>query len=201
MWAVGDPSNGPAHAQANMKGLVDAIGAQYLLDHNISPMMFLDIEPETHHPEHVMGQTYYETWSAAMVAGFSASAGTIRFRPAVYLNQGDNPQSWLNLNAAVAGGAACAGVSEARYLHDKFSDPPTYDTMVWNDADRTPEPNPIPHGQPNAHIPVLVWQYHGDYLSVTLPNGHVRDGDLDFEMVNPAYNSVVLAGLVPPPAV
>jgi hypothetical protein len=47
---------------------------------------------------------------------------------------------------------------------------------------------------------VLVWQYYGDYPKVKLPNGNIQDGDIDFEMVNPAYSAVVLSGVVPPPA-
>jgi hypothetical protein len=32
-----------------------------------------------------------------------------------------------------------------------------------------------------------------------LPNGKIKDGDLDFELVNPAYTALVLSGTVPPP--
>jgi L,D-transpeptidase catalytic domain len=128
-----------------------------------------------------------------------AGAATIRFRPAVYLNLGDSQKSWLNLNAACAGGAVCEGVSVARYLKGKFENPPTFDSLVWNDERLAPQPNPIPPGHANAKIPVLVWQYHGDYLSVKLPDGSTRSGDIDFEMVNPAYDGFVTSGLVPPP--
>src|ERR1700683_2353886 len=107
MLEVNDPSKALAHAQANMTGVVEAFGAQYLLDQNISPLMFLDLEPESVTSQYVMDRKYYEIWSAAMVAGFKAGGRTILFRPAVYLNLGDNQQSWLNLNAACVGGAVC----------------------------------------------------------------------------------------------
>jgi hypothetical protein len=205
MWAVNDESKAQAHAKANMKGVVDAFGAQYLLDQNISPMLYLDLDPESEHPEHVMDQKYYEIWSATIVGGFAAAGGTIRFRPAVYLNLGDNPQSWLNLNTACAGGAVCEGVSVARYVHKandpdpETAPPPPFDAMVWNQDFLTPRPNPIPPGHANANIPVIVWQYYGDYPKVRLPNKKIRTGDLDFEMVNPDHDAVVLSGLVPPP--
>ena len=103
-----DSTKAAAHAESNMRGVVEAIGAQYLLDRNISPLMFLDVEPETGKPEHILDQAYYAAWSATMVAGYKTGGSTIRFRPAVYLNLGDNQQSWLNLNAACAAGAVCA---------------------------------------------------------------------------------------------
>jgi hypothetical protein len=199
MEEVSDSTKAAAHADSNMRGVVEAIGAQYLLDRNISPLIFLDVEPETGKPEHILDQAYYAAWSAAMVAGYKTGGSTIRFRPAVYLNLGDNQQSWLNLNAACAAGAVCEGVSVARYLHNAYQDPPPFDSLVWNDERLTPQPNPIPHGRPKAKIPVLVWQYHGDYLSVKLPNGKTRYGDVDFEMINPAYQDAVLSGLIPPP--
>jgi hypothetical protein len=204
MWAVRNPSEAQAHALENMKGVIDAFGAKYLLDRNISPMMYLDLEPESGKPYHVMDRKYYEYWSAALVAGLKFGGSTIRFRPAVYLNLGDSSQSWLNLNAACVGGSVCEGVSVAYYVHedgskDEAAPPPTFDKMVWDDALLTPKPNPIPHGHPNAKIPVLVWQYYGDYPKVRLPNGKIKGGDIDFEMVNPNYVGVVSSGLVPPP--
>ena len=97
--------------------------------------------------------------------------------------------------------------SVARYVHennnsDETAPPPPYDNMVWNNSALTPQPRPIPHGQPNANIPTTVWQYYGDYPKVRLPNGDIRGGDVDFEMVNPASTNVVLSGCVlpPPPA-
>lgn len=204
MSAVNDSTNAEAHAKKNMKGVVDAFGAQYLLGQNISPILYLDLEPESGNPEHVMDQDYYRIWSATIVAGVAAAGGTIRFRPAVYLNLGDNRQSWLNLNAACAAGAVCVGASVARYVHQAGGDPDVapplpFDQLVWNDAQLTPKPNPIPHGHPNANIAVLVWQYYGDYPKKKLPDGKIKLGDLDFEMVNPAHEDVVLSGVIPPP--
>jgi hypothetical protein len=47
---------------------------------------------------------------------------------------------------------------------------------------------------------LLVWQYYGDYPKRKLPNGKIADGDVDFEMVNPAHEATVQSGLVLPPA-
>lgn len=204
MWAVSDATAAQGHAQLNMQGVVDAFGAPYLLGLNIAPILYLDLEPETSHPEHVMAQEYYQKWAATITAGFQVGGRTIPFRPAVYLNMGDNRKSLINLNAACAGGAACAGISVAHYVRKAGSDrdvgpPPPVGSMAWNAADVTPQPNPIPPPHPTAQIAVLVWQYYGDYPKVKLPNGHVRGGDIDFEMVNPAYSTVVLSGVVPPP--
>ncbi len=33
-----------------MKGVIDAFGAQYLLDQKISPILYLDLEPESGKP-------------------------------------------------------------------------------------------------------------------------------------------------------
>lgn len=203
MWAVGNPSDAQAHASENMKGVVDAFGAQYLLNRNISPILYLDLEPESQHPEHLMDQKYYENWSAAIVAGFKVGGSTIRFHPAVYLNLGDSKQSWKNLNRACVGGAVCVGVSVAHYLYqdpkDEASLPVPFGTVVWNDAQLTPS-EPIPPGQPNAHIPTLAWQWYGDYLRKRKPNGDIQYGDIDLQMVNPAYAALLRSGVVPPPS-
>jgi hypothetical protein len=47
MKFVGDPGSAAAHARENMKGVVDAFGAQYLLSRNLSPILYLDLEPES----------------------------------------------------------------------------------------------------------------------------------------------------------
>ena len=138
------------------------------------------------------------------MAGLQTSQGLIRFRPAVYLNQGDSETSWLRINDACAAGAVCVGVYPARYIrqnpHDKTSPPPPSNALTWNDHDRTPNPNPIPHGHANANIPVIAWQYYGDYPKRWVPgHAHPVGGDIDFDMVNPAYESLVLSGLVMPP--
>jgi hypothetical protein len=57
MWAVGDATAAQGHARLNMQGVVDAFGAPHLLGLNIAPILYLDLEPETHHPEHVMVKT------------------------------------------------------------------------------------------------------------------------------------------------
>jgi hypothetical protein len=195
MWAVDDDDSAADHATSNMQGVVDAFGAEYLLDRKIQPLLFLDVEPENDpdHPHPAMTKEYYENWPAAIVAGLKAGAGTIRFRPAVYLNFGDGRQTWLNLNAACAGGSVCAGVAAAHYVPPKTDQNPhplplPFGSMVWDDKQVTPQPNPIPPGQQNAHIPALLWQYYGDYL-----------GDIDFIMVNPAFSDLVLSGVVSPP--
>lgn len=204
MWDVGVVAAAQGHAQLNMQGVVNAFGAQYLLGQNISPILYLDLEPETNNPQYVMSEQYYQNWAATISAGIRVGGSTIRFRPAVYLNKGDSQQSLINLNAACAAGAACAGLSVAHYVHQAGPDPevappPLASSMVWNAADVTPLPDPIPPPNPTAQIPILVWQYYGDYPQVRLPNGKVQGGDIDFEMVNPAYTDVVLSGVVPPP--
>jgi hypothetical protein len=209
MKFVGDPAHAAAHARRNMKGVVDAFGAQYLISRNLSPILYLDLEPESTSAAYILDQQYYTIWSATIVAGFQTPQGLIHFRPAVYLNQGDSQTSWLRINDACAAGAVCVGVYPARYIRqnpdDKASPPPPSSALTWNDHDRTPRPNPIPHGHANANIPVIAWQYYGDYPKHWPPGHHdpVHDdpigGDIDFDMVNPAHEDLVLSGLVPPP--
>lgn len=201
MWAVSEVANAEAHAKKNMDGLIAAFGAQYLHDNNIVPRLYLDLEPEHRGPQYVMAQAYYEKWSAALLAGRPAGAHTIKFRPAVYLNLGQNRQSFLNLHAACHGGSICDGVWPAKYVReggssDETVPPPMSDQMVWSD---TPPslPDPIPPGAPMAHIPKIGWQYYGDYPKAT--DGSSHDGDVDFDMVNPAHESLVLSGCVLPP--
>jgi hypothetical protein len=205
MKFVGKPTDAAAHAQENMNGVVEAFGAEYLLSRNLSPILYLDLEPESTNSAYVLDQKYYATWSATIAAGFTAPGGVIRFRPAVYLNLGDSRKSWVRINDACAAGAVCVGVFPARYVlqdpHDKVSPPPPSSAMTWDDHALTPSPNPIPHGHANANIPVLAWQYYGDYPKRwSADHKKVIGGDIDFDMVNPAYEQLVLSGLVPPPS-
>ncbi len=62
--------------------------------------------------------------------------------------------------------------------------------MTW--SDKAPAHDPFPHDQPDQHLPKLGWQYFGDYLK--------PDGDVDFNMVNPAYETLVMKGTVMPPS-
>ena len=207
MWAVGDAYKSAAakHAKKNMQGVIDAFGAQYLLDQNMVPRLYLDLEPESGHPEHVMAQDYYTKWAATIVAGLTFGGHTIKFNPAVYLNLGDNGKSFVALNAACAAGTVCDGVWPAHYVHEnpaggppesttcanKNTPPPTSDQMMWDDT--APAHDPFP--QPDQHLPKIGWQYFGDYPKTD------PDGDVDFNMVNPAHEPLVMNGMVmPPPA-
>jgi hypothetical protein len=176
MKFVGDPANAAAHARENMKGVVDAFGAQYLLSRNLSPILYLDLEPESANSAYILDQQY--------------QGGVIPFRPAVYLNQGDSQKSWLRINDACAAGAVCVGAFPARYIiqdpNDEASPPPPSTALTWNDHDRTPKPNPIPHGHANANIPVVAWQYYGDYPKKWVPGRkHPVGGDIDFDYGEP----------------
>ena len=204
MECVGDPANAAAHARENMKGVVEAFGEQYLLNRKLSPILYLDLEPEGKKAAYILDQRYYAIWSASIVAGYKVQGGVIAFRPAVYLNQGDSQKSWLRINDACAAGAVCVGAFPAHYISqdskDKVSPPPPSSAIMWNDQDRRPSPSPIPPGHANANIPVVAWQYYGDYPKKWVPDQ--KDpvpGDIDFDMVNPAQEELVLSGLVLPP--
>jgi hypothetical protein len=48
---------------------------------------------------------------------------------------------------------------------------------------------------------VIAWQYYGDYPTRWVPRREDPvGGDIDFDMVNPAYENLVLSGLVLPPS-
>jgi hypothetical protein len=211
MFWVGDAYAPVAdtHARKNMQGVVDAFGAQYLLDNHIKPILYLDIETDDH-DYYVLSKTYYKNWSAEIVKGLTVGGQTIPFRPAVYLNLRNSKKSVLALKAARAAGAACDGVWPAHYIHKSATGGPPEDTrpdgsnekvppptsndpqMKWETEqprydDNAPPPDPL--------LPKLGWQYFGDYPK-TDPHG-----DVDFNMVNPDHEATVKAGLVmPPPA-
>jgi len=188
-----------------MQGVVDAFGAQYLLDNHIKPILYLDIETDDH-DYYILSQTYYKNWSAEIVKGLTVGGHTIPFRPAVYLNLRNSKKSVLALRAARAAGAECDGVWPAHYIHKSATGgppedtrrddsnanvpPPKSDEMRWEKEepwydDHAPPPDPL--------LPKLGWQYFGDYPKPS--------GDVDLNMVNPAQEATVRAGLVmPPPA-
>jgi hypothetical protein len=190
------------HANNNMKGVVDAFGASYLKSRGLSPILYLDVEGESDHPP--LPQEYYKRWSAAICAGYTVGDVTISFRPAVYLNQNDDPLSWANLNAACTARSVCVGVSVANYVHkddskDPAAPPPPLGEVKWSTTKTTPQPTPLPRGQPSANIPILVWQYYGDYPRKRLPDGTIQKGDLDLQLVNPMYEDLLLSGTIPVP--
>ncbi len=72
--------------------------------------------------------------------------------------------------------------------------------MVWDANNVTPRPVPMPAGQPDAHIPAIVWQYYGDYPKSRDSQGNLIKGDIDPELVNPAYETLVMSGVIPTPS-
>lgn len=189
------------HPKKNMQGVIDAFGKQHLL--NIVPRLYLDVEADDH-DYYVLSQAYYKNWSASIAAGLTVGGHTVLFRPSVYLNLRNSRKSVLALNAACAGGAVCDGVWPAHYVHEnpaggppedttpanENTPPPTSDHMTW--SDEAPAHDPFPPGQPDQHLPKLGWQYFGDYPK--------PGGDVDFNMVNPAYETLVMKGTVMPPS-
>ena len=72
--------------------------------------------------------------------------------------------------------------------------------LNWNSDDLTPAPNPLPAGTPAVQMPVLIWQYHGDYLTVRNSSGKaLKYGDIDFNLINPDYVSLLYHGCVASP--
>jgi len=224
MTYVGDYAADAAdHATKNMQGVIDAFGAQYLYNNHLVPRLYLDVETDDH-DYYVLSQAYYKNWSARIMLGLTAGGHTIRFRPAVYLNLRNSRKSVLALNAACAAGAVCDGVWPAHYVHEnptggppldttkenENTPPPKSDHMTWQNEEPTHDiarqsgcehltlidalqHDPFPPGQPDQHIPKLGWQYFGDYPKTD------PDGDVDFNMVNPAFGNFVMQGTVMPP--
>jgi hypothetical protein len=87
----------------------------------------------------------------------------------------------------------------ARYPHTADQDPPAPSAMDWNSDAVAPLPNPLPPGTTDANIPVLVWQYHGDYPPKSEGFGALT-GAVDLDLVNPAFVDALAAVSVLPPA-
>jgi hypothetical protein len=122
-------------------------------------------------PEHPVSAAYYFGWASALVA----SADPPIFAPALYGNK-SSAGTWAGLSAAVARGAECHGLWIAHYAVSSGCVP----TPAWSDREAVPVG--IPHG-----CPVLAWQFAAECVGV------------DCNIINPAFQKVLMDGLVLPP--
>ena len=93
----------------------------------------------------------------------------------------------------------------AFYVHkdgsnDPAAPPPSTRRDDLEHKQGNPQPHLLPNGHPNANIPVVVWQYYGDYPRERLPGRSIRKGDVDLQLVNPAYENLVLSSTIPAPS-
>jgi hypothetical protein len=171
---VGTDKDGVADAVNNMAAVVAAFGPEYLATLGFEPLLFLDTEPQT-----PMSAAYFSGWADALqTQGPIAPGARLRFKPAIYLNQGDT-RTWRALGTAMRQGAICAGAWVANYGKRTGAEGPP----KWDNAQVAPKPPVEPP------CPILAWQYAGDYEDV-----------LDFSVVADATAKDTLSLLVPPPS-
>jgi len=144
-------ARGTSDGVRNAEAFVGALGADLLKAQGGKFYIFLDVEPET-----PMSKEYYAGWSAALVTrGKALSGNAVELLPCVYLNTRDKPT--LNaLNAAVAAGSRCEGVTVARYFApEKHNYPGPFD---WDDDFTKP--------LVALTTPIIAWQYIGNFQNL-----------------------------------
>jgi hypothetical protein len=171
----GTSEDGIADAVWNMAAIVEAFGLKYLNGLGHDPIVFLDTEPET-----TLSSDYYLGWAGALrnqgeYVPEPQPAFTVRFTPAIYINQGDD-DAWKALTTAMGQGASCYGAWVAHYIEN--SAPPPWDPQMV-------QPNP----PLQAPCPIIAWQYIGDYQS----------GNLDFSILEATSANATLQLLIPAP--
>jgi hypothetical protein len=166
-----------ADAVNNMAAVVDAFGAAYLDSLDFEPLIFLDTELSPSQP--TLSAEYYSGWSGALrKQGPIAPGVRLQFTPGVYINRSDNA-SWRALATAVGKGASCYGAWVANYGKRTGAEPPP----AWDAVEVLPKP-PL-----NAPVPILAWQYAGDYEDV-----------LDFSITPATADAdAMIALMIPPP--
>jgi hypothetical protein len=174
-----DSATGSADARLNVNAIFEAIPAAYLAGSDPNPLVFLDVEPK-----HPLDADYYAGWSST-IATYSSqiSHGAVRFKPAIYANQHDDP-TWSALARALTGGSLCFGIYIARY---KYPDDPTPD-HGWRPDLVTPAGGVTP--------PIIAWQYW------ECADNDPAEKNFDTNIASPFHSDVLMDGLImPPPAV
>jgi hypothetical protein len=124
-------------------------------------------------PHPSLSTGYYTGWSSGLV-NKARSAG-VTLVPAVYGAQGDD-KTWAHLVSAIEGGAQCAGIWSAR--------PVTLGCHPVHPFDE--------HLARPRHLP--------DSVKILILQGVQECHNLDFNVLNPAFETDTLAKLVLPPA-
>jgi hypothetical protein len=128
-------------------------------------LLFLDVEADT-----PLSSAYWTGWAQAVSA-----AGLL---PAIYGSIFAGGSTWISLRDAIENHAPCAGIWGAYYKNQAPTPVPE-----WADADTVPV---LPDGTRFTDVPVLLWQYCGDYAEV------------DINLVNPQHVDTLLSGLAVP---
>jgi hypothetical protein len=161
---------GATDGASNANAVIEAVGVSALQAMPQGLFIFLDVEGPPHES---LSAAYYRGWSGAVVQ--TARANDVTLLPGVYGAEGDSP-TWDQLKQAVAAGAFCTGTWIAR--------PGTIGCHPLHPFD---ENHVRPPGLP-ASIRVLIWQ--------CVQECH----NLDFNMLNPAFEADTLAKMVLPSA-
>jgi len=83
----GSERDGERDGKHNAAAIIEALGANYLTQSDVEPLVFLDTEPEGSGP--ALSFDYYVGWANGLIAeGLRQTANKVFFQPGVYLNSG-----------------------------------------------------------------------------------------------------------------
>jgi hypothetical protein len=164
----GSKAQGQDDGETNASAIVAGFGATTLAAMPSGLLVFLDVEGPPHAS---LSANYYTGWSAGLVQ--KAQSAGVTLIPGVYGAQGDN-QTWAQLVSAIDGGAQCAGIWSARPV-----------TMGCHPLHPFDEHLARPRHLPNS-VKILILQ--------AVQECH----NLDFNVLNPAFEDDTLAKLVLP---
>jgi hypothetical protein len=167
----GSKAQGQDDGETNASAIVAGFGATTLAAMPHGLLVFLDVEGPPHAS---LSAGYYTGWSSGLVQ--KAHAAGVTLVPGVYGAQGDD-KTWAQLVSAIGGGAQCAGIWSARPITLGCHPLKPFDEHVVR-------PKHLP-----TSVKILIWQ--------CVQECH----NLDFNMLNPAFEADTLAKLVLPVAV
>jgi hypothetical protein len=188
----GDGKAGAIDGKNNAGAVVEALGADYLIQSDIEPLVFLDTEPEGTGP--ALSYDYYIGWASGLLAeGQRLTGNKVRFRPGLYFNSsgrdGNGPKAARVLakvaeqagNHSIDDRLVCRAVWAANYgTRTPLSRPP-----AWSDQE-TRLPN-LP-----ASCLVVAWQWAAHNHEIPLL-------PIDPSIVNPSCDKDLLDRLLVPP--
>ena len=170
-----DSATGSIDARNNVDAVFEVFPPAYLAGANPKVFVFLDVEPEV-----PLDPDYYASWSSTITSySGQTSGGSVKFKPAIYANTGDE-KTWSALARALAGGSVCCGIYVARYYY-----PDPKPDHGWQSSILTPSGGVTP--------PVLAWQYWAS------DDGAPPDLNFDTNIASPFHSEVLLDGLIMPP--
>lgn len=188
----GSERDGERDGKHNAAAIIEALGANYLTQSDVEPLVFLDTEPEGSGP--ALSFDYYVGWANGLIAeGLRQTANKVFFQPGVYLNSGGREGNGPKAARVIA--------KVAEHVANNQLDQRLLCRAVWAAlyGDRTPVSPPPAWSDSQTRLPdlpsscaVVAWQW-------AEAKDNIPRLPIDPNIINQACSSILLDHLLVPP--